>query len=394
LSYVFQLAGARLVAACDVHEQRLAAAVKQIQGVSGEKPREYHDYRQLLADKDIDAVIVATNEHWHVLPAIEACAAGKDVYLEKPVGTSIAEGRAAVIAARQHDRIVQMGTQQHSWEHYAQAVDLIRKGRLGRISQVHVWDVQNVSPGFGAPADEPAPAGLDWDFWLGPSPAAAYNRNRYEHFYWFFDYGGGWQVAWGAHHFDIVHWAMGVDAPIEAAATGGRFAFAPGNDNREWPDTFNGSCVYPAGPVAPNGFLLNYTCRAGCGQPIMGRTHGKAFYGSDGVLVLDRSGFEILPEICEGKKLLLEEKVTSAKKEHDVVQDHARSFLNCIRTRKQPAAHVEVGHRATNVGHLMNIAWRVGRSIRWDTRAEQIVGDSEAARMLHKHYRAPWRLPA
>jgi predicted dehydrogenase len=206
-------------------------------------------------------VIVATNEHWHVLPAIHACAAGKDVYLEKPVGTSILEGRALINAARRYDRIVQMGTQQHSWEHYQQAVELIRAGAIGAVSQVHVWDVENQSPGIGSPPDEPAPAELDWDFWLGPSPSVAYNRNRYAHEDWFFDYGGGWQVAWGAHHFDIVHWAMGVTGPVSATGSGGKFAF-PG-DNRQWPDTFEGTCQYPAGPVAENGFLLTYTAPAG-----------------------------------------------------------------------------------------------------------------------------------
>lgn len=395
LSYVFQLMpNVRLVAACDVHEQRLAAAVKQAEGVSGEKPRAYRDYRQLLADKDIDAVIVATNEHWHVLPAVHACAAGKDVYLEKPVGTSILEGRAAVNAATRYNRIVQMGTQQHSWEHYARAVEIIQSGRLGRISQVEVWDVDNVSPGYGAPADEPSPAELDWDFWLGPAAKVPYNRNRYEHAYWFFDYGGAWQVAWGAHHYDIVHWAMQVKAPTQASGTGGRFAFSHDTDNREWPDTFDGSCVYPASPSAPDGFLLTYTCRHGCGRPNLGRTHGKAFYGTDAVLVIDRRGYEIYAETHGGTKRTSEEKLTSTKKEHEVVQDHVRGFIECLRSRRKPAVDIEVGHLAANPGHLMNIAWRVGRTIRWDAAAEQIENDREAAGMLGRTYRAPWELPA
>jgi predicted dehydrogenase len=286
-----------------------------------------------------------------------------------------------------------MGTQQHSWEHYRKAGEIIRSGALGTISNVHVWDVENVHPGLGAPADEPPPRGLDWDFWLGPSPRVPYNRNRYEHAYWFFDYGGAWQVAWGAHHFDIIHWAMRVNAPVEAVATGGRFAFGPDADNREWPDTFVGSCVYPAGPVAKNGFVMHYTCRCGCDQPIMGRTHGKAFYGADAVLVLDRSGFEILSQVRAGKKLVAEQRVASTKKEHEVVQDHVRSFVECVRSRKRPEADIEVGHYATNPGHLMNIAWTVGRRIKWNARDEQIASDREASDLLGKLYRSPWRLP-
>jgi predicted dehydrogenase len=257
---------------------------------------------------------------------------------------------------------------------------------------VHVWDVENQSPGIGSPPDEPAPPDLNYDFWLGPSPALPYNRNRYQHAYWFFDYGGGWQVAWGAHHFDIVHWAMGVNAPVTATGTGGKFAF-PG-DNREWPDTFQGSCEYPAGPVADEGFLLTYTCRLGATEAVAGRRHGKTFYGTDALLTIDRSGFETVSQERGGKKLVVEKQVTSSKKEHEVVQDHVRGFLERLRSRRMPAAHVEVGHLATNPGHLMNIAWRLGRRIRWDAQNERTIDDPQAQDLLHKRYRAPWELPS
>ena len=378
------------VAVCDLHKGRLAEAVKFTEGFAAKKPTPYADFRHLIDNKDIDVVIVATSIHWHVLPVIHACAAGKDVYLEKPVGTSIGEGRAAITAARKHDRIVQMGTQQHSWEHYIRAVEIIRSGVLGEISNVHVWDVWNQYPGFGSPPAGVAPPELDWEFYVGPSPMMPYNPNRYERHDWYFGFGGAWQLAWGVHHCDIVHWAMGMDAPTAATGSGGRFAFA---DDRDWPDTFNGACEYPPGPVARKGFLLSYTGRAGCDQPIMGCHHGKAFYGTNGVLVIDRHGFTIYSQQRDGKKLVDEEKMPTTTKEHEVVKGHVASFVDCVRTRKRPAADIEVGHRASNPGHLMNIAYLNGRRVRWDAARERIPGDREADAMVAKRYRKPWSLP-
>ncbi len=387
LTYVCQiLPGVRVAAICDVNRERLAKVHQQL----GRQGQIHHDYRRILDDKGIDAVVIATNAHWHARMAIDACSSGKDVYLEKPVATSIAEGQAVVKAVRRHNRVIQMGTQQHSWDHYREAVEIVRSGRLGSISHVHVWDVENGWPGFGNPPDASPPPELDWDFWLGPSPLVPYNPNRYTRAEWFFDYDGSWQVAWGAHHFDIVHWAMGVSAPVVATGSGGHFAF---KDNRDWPDTFTGTCEYPAGPVAKHGFLLTYTMRHGSGRPIEGRAHGKAFHGTDGVLVVDRSGYEILSESRDGAKVVSEEKVASYTRSHQVVQNHMKSFLECARTRRMPEADIQVGHRATNPGHLMNIAWRVGRRVRWNAAEEQIVNDSEANKWLAKAYRRPWALP-
>ncbi len=386
LTYVCQIVpGIRVAAICDVNRDRLAKVHQQLGGQADT----HHDYRRILSNKSIDAVVIATNAHWHARIAIDACEAGKDIYLEKPVATSIAEGQAIIKAARRYNRLIQMGMQQHSWEHYREAVEIVRSGRLGTVSHVHIWDVENAWPGFGMPPDGPAPPELDWEFWLGPSPLVPYNPNRYTRAEWFFDYDGGWQVAWGAHHFDIVHWAMGVTAPVAATGSGGHFAF---KDNREWPDTFNGTCEYPSGPVAKNGFLVTYTMRHGSGRLIEGRAHGKAFHGTDGVLIVDRSGYEVLSENRDGARMVAEEKVASYTRSHDVVQNHVKAFLECVRARRSPEADVLVGHRATNPGHLMNIAWRVGRRVRWEGTTEQVVEDSEAAKWLVKTYRRPWAL--
>jgi predicted dehydrogenase len=382
--------GAEVTAVCDLHKEHMERAYRDL---TDGKAKKYHDYRKLLEDKDVDVVIIATNGQWKALPAIEACQAGKDVYLEKPVATSIGEGRAVVQGAKKYERLIQMGTQQHSWKHYREAVEIVRSGRLGDIATVHVWDLENFHPGFGSFPDGPPPEDLDWDSWVGPSPKRAYNPLRYSHHYWFFDYGGSWPLEWGVHHYDIVHWAMGVDAPTAATATGGRYAFRQDQHDVDWPDTFHGTCAYPAGPVAKNGFLMQYTFRSNNAKPIEGRLHGKAFYGSDGTLIVDRTGYQLVSENRDRKPIFEGRTVTTEKTEHEVVQDHLAGFLQCVRDRQQPEASIDVGHKASNPGHLMNIAWRVGRPVRWNAQTEQIEGDEKANRLVIKVYRAPWKLP-
>ncbi len=375
--------GLEIGAICDVDTRALAST----KAVAGEKAKEYKDLRRLLEQKDIDAVLVATPDQWHVLATIMACEAGKDVYVEKPLGVTIAEGRAAVAAARKYNRIVQIGTQQRNWAHYRAAVDYIHSGALGDISMVHTWDVENQNPGFGAPPDCDPPAELDWDFWLGPSPKVPYNPNRHQHHYWFYDYGGAWQVDWAVHHYEVVHWAMGVTAPLTAVGLGGKFAFA--NDNRQWPDTFTGACEYPSSPMAKNGFLMTYTFRGGNNLPIEGCYHGKAFYGSRGVLVLNRNGFDVIFSRTQDKKETIDRRTVQALPE---TETHAKVFLECVRTRTKPEADIEIGHWATNPGHLMNIAYRVGRKVKWDAQKEQIIGDEEASKLLTREFRKPWHL--
>lgn len=381
--------GTRVVAVCDLNDLRMAQARKQ---AGGDRVQTYHDYRQLLDNKDIDAVIVATNGHWHVLCTGNACQAGKDVYVEKPLGTSIGEGRAAVEAARKYERVVQIGTQQRSWPHYQQAREAILAGKLGEISEVKVWDYDYLYPGFGNPPDGEPPKELDWDFWVGPSPKRPYNPNRYTHHYWFFDYAGGWQLDWAVHHYDIVHWLLGVSDPISATASGGFLCFE--ETNTEWPDTFDAICEYGPGPVAKKGFLLQYTFRGGCRRDH--RSHAKCFFGSEASMILDRSGYTISAEARNGRELGEEiESVRNAFTDNVHIQSlqaHAQVFLDCIRSRKRSPADVEVGHHATNPGHLMNIAWKTGRKIRWDAEKEQVIDDPEANALVTKQYRAPWKL--
>ncbi len=374
---------ARIAAVCDLHSGKLEEARHQ---AGGQKIRAYHDFRDLIADKDVDAVVVATNGHWKALVTIYACRAGKDVYVEKPLATSIGEGRVMVEAAKKYGRIVQIGTQQHSLDYYREAVELVQSGRLGRIGEVKVWDYVNQNPGIGVPPDSDPPAELDWDLWLGPSPKVPYNRNRYEQHYWFFDYGGAWSADWAVHHYDIVNWAMGVKAPRTAMAGGGHFCFEA--DNREWPDTFSGTLEYGPCPAADKGFVLQYTYRAGNQHDRYPASNGKCFFGTDGTLLLHRGGYKFTPEIRASKKT----KSTSLVIDYDNDGPHQAAFIENVRNRTQPKTDAQVGYFASLPGHLMNIAWRVGRKIHWDVEHERIIDDPKANELVTKVYRAPWRL--
>ncbi len=378
-----QLPGVRFTAVCDVHANRMAAAREQ---AGGTKVHAYSDYRKLIEDKNVDAVVVATNGHWKALPTIHACQAGKDVYVEKPLATSIGEGRAMVEAAKKYNRIVQIGTQQHSLDHYRKAAEIVQSGRLGRIGEVKVWDYCNLNPGIGVPPDSDPPKDLDWNLWLGPSPKVPYNPNRYQHHYWFFDYGGAWTVDWAVHHYDIINWAMGVTAPQTAMAGGGHYCFD--EDNREWPDTFSGTLEYGPCPAADKGFVLQYTFRTGNQHDRYPLSNAKCFFGTDATLLVHRGGYTLTPEI-RGSRKVKAEKVTF---DRDNDGPHQEAFIKNLRNRTQPETDVLVGHYASIPGHLMNLAWRVGRKIHWNPDEEQVVGDPEANALVTKGYRAPWRL--
>ena len=233
--------GCEIVAVADVYQPLVDLAVRRL----GNKVSGYTDFRRILDRKDVDAVFISTPDHWHAIPSIMACQAGKDVYCEKPLSHTIEEGRRMVNAARKYNRVFQTGSQQRSAPHYRKIVELIHSGYIGKVAMVECWNMMNEYPeGQGNPPDSDPPSGLDWDMFLGPAPKRPYNRNRFIYTYrQFWDYAGSMMADWGAHHMDIVHWAMGVDAPKSAAAIGGKFVM---QDDRETPDTFAGEFEIPA----------------------------------------------------------------------------------------------------------------------------------------------------
>jgi predicted dehydrogenase len=366
----------------------------------------FQDFRRLLEIKEIDAVLVATPDHWHAIPTILACQAGKNVYVEKPLGHTIKEGRAIVEAARRSKRIVQVGTQQRSATHFPEVARIIQSGELGDVRYVRVWNYVNMHPnGIGVEPDSDPPAGLDWDFYLGPAPKVPYNRKRFLGTYrWFFDYSGGYITDYGAHRFDTVHQIMGVDAAKTVSAAGGRFSLRHAGDV---PDVLQVTYEYP-------GFVLSYEASNLNGHGMGGRTqgmryynargdvdrpNGMAFYGTNGTLFADRIGFEIFPEPKSGRYFGGAGSGSDsggyriARRQMNVTDAtslHARHFVECVREQKKPNADAEIGHRSSIIPHLGNIAFKTGRKLRWDADKEQFTGDAEANKLLRREARKPW----
>jgi len=374
-----------VAALCDVYTPNLDKATQK-----AEKAERYKDFRKLLARKDLDAVIVATPDHWHAQAMIMACQAGKDVYVEKPISLTLEEGRKMVEASRRHNRVVQVGTQQRSGLHFQKAVDIVRSGRLGKISFVRTWNFGNQYPaGIGNPPDSEPPDGLDWDMWLGPAPKLRFNANRFgvspdrwSSFRWFWDYAGGMMTDWGVHLIDIVQWAMDVDYPKRVSATGGKLYL---QDNRETPDTLMVTYEYP-------GFVCTYENRECNGNSINGQGYGIMFHGTEGTLYVNREFFEIIPEKKPGpdRKPVDRTEAVKEKTSNNEHLAHVRNFLDCVKSRQKPISDIEIGHRSTSTCLLGNVAYRSGEQIAWDGKTERITNSKEASRYLSRPYRKGW----
>ena len=401
--------GAKVVAVADVFQPLVD---KYKEDASG-----YQDFRRILDRKDVDAVFVSVPDHWHAPITIMACQAGKDVFCEKPLSHTLQEGRMMVAAARKYDRVVQTGSQQRSAPHFQKIVELIQRGHIGKVTTIECWNEENDWPeGAGNPPDRDPPQGLDWDMYLGPAPKVAYNQNRYIwHYRWFWDYSGGMMTDWGAHHMDIVQWAMQVDGPLSATAAGGRFCL---HDNCQTPDTLSTLFEYP-------GFTVRYSVRQANSHRLENRPNGVAFYGTDGTLIVDRGSWEVVPEnaprfpndydrveawlkggnvafpfgfdrsVKHPARPRCEAMGESGLKIDPSCQEaHVGNFLDCVRSRKRPIADVETGYRSVSACLVGVIAYRLGRKVRWDAKAETFPGDTEAQAMMTKRYRAPWHLPS
>lgn len=373
-----------VAAVCDVYSPNLDAAIKMTDG----KAKALKDFRRVLDMKDVQAVVVSSPDHWHPLQTILACEAGKDVYVEKPISVYLREGRRMVEVARRQKRVVQVGTQQRSGVHFQKAVELIRKGHIGKVSFVRTWNYGNAFPeGIGNPPDADPPQDLDWDFWLGPARKVPFNPNRFgvhpdrfSSFRWFWDYAGGMMTDWGVHLLDIVQWAMNVEAPQSVSAQGGKLYL---QDNRETPDTLQVTYQYP-------GFVCVYESRE-CNQYGLNQHgYGISFHGTDGTLFIDRGGFEVFPERTEKGTNRCEARVEKNSNNHN--QAHSRNFLDCVKSRQAPISDIEIGHRSTSAAQLGNVALRSKSLVIWDGVAEQIRGNKEASHYLSPKYRKPWKL--
>ncbi|QDU38913.1 Inositol 2-dehydrogenase [Maioricimonas rarisocia] len=365
----FLKAGCNVAAVCDVDSDVRAKAAKIVTD-RNRSVDEYGDYLELLDRKDLDAVVITTPDHWHALMTIHACQAGKDVYCEKPLSLTIAEGRRMVQAARENNRVVQTGSQQRSSKEFWTACTLVRNGVIGKVETVLAGINKPNHPGELGPDTEP-PAVLDYDRWLGPAPWRNYNEKRVHYnFRFWWDYSGGQMTNFGAHHLDIAQWGLGTDdtGPI---ATEGTATFHT-KGYHEVTETCRITHTYA------NGVKLI----AGQGQKDI--PGGTTFIGTKGRIYVNRGKLRVEPEE------LLEQDVAALPEQLIRSTNHTANFLECMRTREKPICDVEIGHRSATVCHLGNIVARLGRSIKWDPQTEQIVGDAEAQEMTDKAYRKPW----
>ena len=380
--------GVNCVALCDIDENVLNEKAADLKKKFNQSPKLYKDFRKLLEQKDIDAVIIGTPDHWHCLMTVYALQAGKDVYVEKPMANSIAECNIMVKAANYYsNRIVQIGQQQRSGFVFQKAMEIIKSGKIGKLRRVNVW--ANFTYGIGQPIipDEAVPAGVDFDMWLGPAPARPFNRNRF-HGVWrmFWDYGGGLMSDWGVHLIDIALWAKDINnAPDKVLVYGANTFEEP--RMRETFDSMN--IIYPK-----NDFVINWDMTAGIQSGPYDSPYGLAFVGDLATLTVDRNKLLVRPEWdSQAKKGKTEEyKFTEGKESHS---EHAKNFLECIKTRKKPVCTPETGRAAAVHVHIPNIAARTGESmLLWDDANNRFTNSEKANQLITPIYRKPWNLPS
>ena len=394
LDAFLKVPGIQVAAICDVYRPYLEAAARK----AGGSPALLDDHRRLLEAKDVDAVVIATPDHWHAIHLVDACRAGKDVYVEKPLSLTIAEGRKMVEAARRSGRVVGVGIQRRSSAMCRRAAEVVREGGLGKVTAARCYHVVNESPmGIGRAAPCDPPPGLDWDRWLGPAPEVPYSPSRsFYKFRWFWDYSGGQLTNFGTHYLDQIQWSLGRSAPLTVTAAGGRLA---GDDDRETPDTLEVAWTYEGGT------LVTFTQIDRNGATPNLRGSDIEVRGELGTLYLDYSAAEVVPERVRVTPVPARSPLDRSPDPRGVERiqplkvpgkvddaDHARNFIECVRTRGTPACDIETGHRSTTATLLGNIALRVGRTIAWDPKEERVTNCPEANRLLEREYRAPWKL--
>ena len=366
------------VVIADVDDAMLTEGLKVCEEAGRKKPETVKDFRRVLDRKDVDIVLIATPDHWHALPTVMACQAGKDVYVEKPLAKTIDEGRAMLTASQKHNRVVQMGSQWRSCQHMIEAAEFVKSGKLGKVSMVRGWAWLDWQEQMGFPADCPPPPGVDYDMWLGPAPKRPFNPNRFHYkFRWFWDYAGGLMTDWGVHLLNMMMMSMANESPKTVCSSGGTFVQ---NDMRETPDSLIALYEFPT-------FMLEWEHKSGMGVGLNGRKWGVSWSGTEGTVIMNEAGWEVLPE---KHKASLEPE--THRSSGDPRPAHVRNFLDCVKSRKQPVLNLELGHQLSTIAHLGNIAFRTGSKITWDVAGEKIVGNPDADRLVGVQYRAPWKL--
>jgi predicted dehydrogenase len=373
-------------ALCDVDRKVLEEKSAELEKLQGKKPLLFGDYRKLLDSKEVDAVIIATPDHWHCLQMVNACEAGKDVYVEKPMANTIEECNIMVKAARRYKRVVTVGQQQRSDKLWQTAMQAIWDGKLGNITKVKYWANFNYGKGMPVMPDEPVPAGVDFDMWLGPAPARSFNPTRF-HGVWrmFWDYGGGLQTDWGVHLIDMGIWALNLNqVPKSISAIGGNFA--SGKNACETADCQSVLFEFDR-------FNMVWEHNGGIQTGPYGRCYGIEFIGEKGTIVADRDNWENIPEWDEERNQFRMEKLPKVLAENAAHEEHARNFIDCIRSRSETNCPPEAGQMAAIYSHLGNIAYRSGAKLIYDAGKNCFPGQPRLDHFLKPVYRNPWKIP-
>jgi predicted dehydrogenase len=367
---------------CDVDQNVFGPAAKIVEEKKGKSPQLIGDLRKALDDKSVDAIVIATPDHWHAPATLLGCAAGKDVYVEKPCSHNLREGRLMVEAARRHNRVVQHGTMYRSFPSYARAADLVKSGRIGRALMAKAWDVQ-LRDDIGRKADGPVPKGVDYDTWTGPALMLPFNENRFHYkWHWHWNYGTGDAGNDGVHQIDLARWVLGVEAPLEVSGMGRKVFF---QDDQQTPDTMNVTFDYKDKAIV-------FEMRIWNPYGMEDQENGVAIYGSEGVVHIGRwsagkerkYGYKVYDR---NHKLVLEDYETQMQ------NWHARNFVDCIRSRQKPNADIDIGFTSTLHSHLANIVARTGHNLKFDAKTDSIIGDAEASKLLGRQYRSHWATP-
>ncbi len=370
-------------AIADVDENILNQRLSDTEKIQGKRPKGFKDFRKLLEEPGIDVIIIGTPDHWHLLPFVYAAQEGKHIYCEKPLSNTIEEINIMERAANRYETIAQIGQWQRSGKHWLDAINFVHSGKLGKIRTVRTWSYQGWMKSIPVKPDAPVPAGVDYNFWLGPAKKRPFNPNRFHfNFRWFWDYAGGMMTDWGVHIIDFALYGMQVKSPKSVMAMGGKFAYP--NDAAETPDTLQALYDF-------EDFTMLWDHGIGIDGGYYGRSHGVGFVGNNGTLVVDRQGWEVIPEGGKNPRM---ERVKLTKGDGKDLDNHMKNFIECIKdNNRNTHTNIEIAANTARVCHLGNMAYKTGRRLNWDAENTKFINDNEANKLLVPTYRAPWELP-
>ena len=384
LTSMLKMSEVQCAAICDIDQNILAQRKADLLKINNQ-PIVYTDYRKLLENNNIDVVIVATPDHWHCLQMIDAVAAGKDVFVEKPVSNSIYEAQLMVNAANRYKKIVQVAQWQRSQKHFQDAIAFVHSGKLGKISSTKAWMYRGGTTALPVVPNEAVPTGVDYNMWLGPAQKRPFNKNRFHYeFRWFWDYAGGLMTDWGVHLIDMILLGMRASVPKSVTALGGKYVFP--NDARETPDVM--TAIYDYGD-----FQMTWEHNLSTGIGLYGMQHGMAFIGENGTLLLNRGGWEVRPDKVKDTPKM--EAVTWQAQSDKGLDKHTVNFIEAVKANNKSllTCPIEEGARVAINSHMGNIAYRTGEKITWDE-AKNHFTNNKADKLVKPEYQNGWKLPS